>query len=72
MACNANSFHVLTKCTIMKFYSMYKKILMMIRGNTIKYGSERGKKIKGGSTLKEDLKRFENELCDNVINILSN
>ena len=45
---------------------------MMIRGNTIKYGSERGKEIKGGSILKEDLKRFENELCDNVINILSN
>ena len=43
---------------------------MMIRGNTIKYSSEKEKKrLKEEKTLEEDIKRLENELYENGINI---
>ena len=43
---------------------------MMIRGNTIKYSSEKKKKrLKEEKTLEEDIKRLENELYENGINI---
>ena len=45
-------------------------LLMMIRGNTIKYSSEKKKKrLKEEKTLEEDIKRLENELYENGINI---
>ena len=43
---------------------------MMIRGNTIKYSSEKKKKrLKEEKTLEEEIKRLENELYENGINI---
>ena len=43
---------------------------MMVRGNTIKYSSEKKKKrLKEEKTLEEDIKRLENELYENGINI---
>ena len=43
---------------------------MMIRGNTIKCSSEKKKKrLKEEKTLEEDIKRLENELFENGINI---
>ena len=43
---------------------------MMIRGNTIKYRSEKKKqRLKEEITLEEDIKRLENKLCGNGINI---
>ena len=45
-------------------------LLMMIRGNTIKYSSEKKKKrLKEEKTLEEDIKHLENELYENGINI---
>ena len=42
----------------------------MIRDNTIKYSSDKKKKrLKEEKTLEEDIKRFENELYENGINI---
>ena len=43
---------------------------MVIRGNTIKYSSEKKKKkLKEEKTLEADIKRLENELYENGINI---
>ena len=43
---------------------------MIIRGNTIKYSSEKKKeRLKEEKTLEEDIKCLENELCENGINI---
>ena len=44
---------------------------MMIRGNTIKYSSEKKKQRlkEEKKTLEEDIKRLENELYENRINI---
>ena len=45
-------------------------LLMMIRGNTIKYSSEKKKKrLKEEKALEEDIKRLENEICLNGINV---
>ena len=45
-------------------------LLMMIRGNTIKYSSEKKKKrVKEENALEEDIKRLENEICLNGINV---
>ena len=42
----------------------------MIRGNTIKYISEKKKKrVKEEKALEEDIKRLENEICLNGINV---
>ena len=42
----------------------------MIRGNTIKYSSEKKKKrVKEEKALEEDIKRLENEICLNGINV---
>ena len=44
--------------------------LMMIRGNTIKYSSEKKKKrVKEENALEEDIKRLEKEICLNGINV---
>ena len=44
---------------------------MMIRGNTIKYSSEKKKKrVKVETTLEKDIKRLENEICLNGINLV--
>ena len=43
---------------------------MMTRDSTIKYSSEKKKqRLKEEITLEEDIKRLENELCGNGINI---
>ena len=45
-------------------------LLMMIRGNTIKNSSEKKKKrVKEEKALEEDIKRLENEICLNSINV---
>ena len=45
-------------------------LLMMIRGNTIKYSSEKKKKrVKEKKALEEDIKRLENEIYLNGINV---
>ena len=45
-------------------------VLMMIRGNTIKYSSEnKQKRVKEEKALEEDIKRLENEICLNCINV---
>ena len=45
-------------------------LLMMIRGNTIKYSSEKKRKtVKEEKALEEDIKRLENEICLNGINV---
>ena len=45
-------------------------LLIMIRGNTIKYSSEKKKKrVKEENALGEDIKRLENEICLNGINV---
>ena len=45
---------------------------MMIRGNTIKDSSEKKKKrVKEEKTLEEDIKRLENEICLNGINVIN-
>ena len=46
-------------------------LLMMIRGNTIKYSSEKKKRkrVKEENALEEDIKRLENEICLNGINV---
>ena len=45
-------------------------LLMMIRGNTIKYSSEKKKKrVKEEKALEEDIKRLENEIFLNGINV---
>ena len=43
---------------------------MMIKSNTIKYSSEKKKqRLKEEIILEEDIKRLENELCGNGVNI---
>ena len=45
-------------------------LLMMIRGNTIKYSSEKKKiRVKEEKALEEDIKRLENEICLNGTNV---
>ena len=45
---------------------------MMIRGYTIKYSSEKKKKrVKEEKALEEDIKRLENEICLNGINVIN-
>ena len=46
-------------------------LLMMIRGNTIKYSSEKKKKrVKVETALEKDIKRLKNEICLNGINLV--
>ena len=46
-------------------------LLMMIRGNTIKYSSEKKKKrVKVEIALEKDIKRLENVICLNGINLV--
>ena len=45
-------------------------LLMMIRGNTIKYSSKKKKiRVKEEKALEEDIKRLENEICLNGTNV---
>ena len=47
-------------------------LLMMIKGITIKYSSEKKKKrVKEEKALEEDIKRLENEICLNGINVIN-